>query len=124
MESRVVIDREYFVQRTLECSRRFSRIFEAYSCFIQLASGTNAHTIDGLKKRGTLPNNYCCSCDSSHVLISGIAYGGYARKIIGRVLRSMQSQHGGAASTEDHLEHLLMALKEALALVVLNVYDR
>ena len=45
-------------------------------------------------------------------------------QIIGRVLRSMQSQHGGAASTEDHLEHLLMALKEALALVVLNVYDR
>lgn len=38
-------------------------------------------------------------------------------QIVGRVLRSMQSQHGGAASIEDHSEYLLMALKEALALV-------
>lgn len=29
----------------------------------------------------------------------------------------MQSEHGGAASIEDHSEYLLMALKEALALV-------
>jgi hypothetical protein len=38
-------------------------------------------------------------------------------QIVGRVLRSMQSQHGGAASIEDHPEHLLLALREALALV-------
>ncbi|RDX79629.1 hypothetical protein CR513_39926 [Mucuna pruriens] len=95
--------------------------------FLQLAGGTNAHTIDGLKKEGlfqTTITEYShddtstiSSSDSSHALISGIAYGGYARKIVGRVLRSMQSQHGGSASVEDHPEHLLMALKEALALV-------
>lgn len=45
-------------------------------------------------------------------------------QIVGRILRSMQSQHGAAASIEEHPQHLLMALKEALALVVLNVYDR
>lgn len=38
-------------------------------------------------------------------------------QIVGRVLRSMQSQHGGAASIEDHPEHLLLALREATALV-------
>jgi len=38
-------------------------------------------------------------------------------QIVGRVLRSMQSEHGGAASIEDRSEYLLMALKEALALV-------
>ncbi|XP_057430951.1 uncharacterized protein LOC130723831 isoform X2 [Lotus japonicus] len=95
--------------------------------FLQLAGGTNAHTIDGLKKEGlfqTTITEYLddemstiSSSNSSHVLISGIAYGGYARKIVGRVLRSMQTQHGGAASIEDHPEHLLMALREALALV-------
>ncbi|KAL9320528.1 hypothetical protein ACSQ67_012367 [Phaseolus vulgaris] len=95
--------------------------------FLQLAGGTNAHTIEGLKKEGLfqttiseyLPDDKSAinSSDSPHALISGIAYGGYARKIVGRVLRSMQSQHGGAASIEDHSEYLLMALKEALALV-------
>ncbi|XP_019424714.1 PREDICTED: uncharacterized protein LOC109333641 isoform X1 [Lupinus angustifolius] len=93
--------------------------------FLQLAGGTNAHTIDGLKKEGLFQTTSIAngetstisSSNSSHALIGGIAYGGYARKIVGRVLRSMQSQHGGAAPIEDHPEHLLMALKEALSLV-------
>lgn len=37
-------------------------------------------------------------------------------QIVGRVLRSMQSQHG-LACIEDHPEHLLEALTEALGLV-------
>ncbi|KAK7246263.1 hypothetical protein RIF29_41125 [Crotalaria pallida] len=92
--------------------------------FLQLAGGTNAHTIDGLKKEGLFQTSVAngetsilSSSTSSHALIGGIAYGGYARKIVGRVLRSMQSQHGGAAPIEDHPAHLLMALREALALV-------
>lgn len=56
------------------------------------------------------------SIGSSDALIAGIAYGGYARKIVGRVLNSMQSQHG-LACIEDYPEHLLVALVEALALV-------
>ncbi|KAL5097853.1 hypothetical protein RYX36_002180 [Vicia faba] len=97
------------------------------SGFLQLAGGTNAYTVEGLKKEGlfqTTITEYLDHEESSNstsnpscALISGIAYGGYARKIVGRVLRSMQSQHGGAASIEDHPEHLLLALREALALV-------
>ncbi|CAK8531559.1 unnamed protein product [Lathyrus sativus] len=97
------------------------------SGFLQLAGGTNAYTIEGLKKEGlfqTTITEYLDHEESSNTtsnpscaLISGIAYGGYARKIVGRVLRSMQSQHGGAAAIEDHPEHLLLALTEALALV-------
>ncbi|KAK1378734.1 hypothetical protein POM88_025478 [Heracleum sosnowskyi] len=37
-------------------------------------------------------------------------------KIVGRILNSMQALHGHAF-IEDHLEHLVMALTEALALV-------
>ncbi|XP_057755527.1 uncharacterized protein LOC130974686 [Arachis stenosperma] len=87
--------------------------------FLQLAGGTNAHTIDGLRKKGLFQTT-SIAVDSSNLpdaLIGGIAYGGYARKIVGRVLRSMQSEYGGAARIEDHPQHLLMALKEALALV-------
>ncbi|KAI4344783.1 hypothetical protein L6164_011972 [Bauhinia variegata] len=92
--------------------------------FLQLAGGTNAHTINGLEKEGlfqtTSITNHsydATSTNSSNALIAGVAYGGYARKIVGRVLRSLQSQHGGTACIEDHPAYLLQALKEALALV-------
>ncbi|KAG5559821.1 hypothetical protein RHGRI_003199 [Rhododendron griersonianum] len=99
--------------------------------FLQLAGGTNAHTVDGLKreglfqvstltKEGPIPMN---SSSSRHALIGGVAYGGYARKIVGRVLTSMESQNG-LALIEDHPEYLLMALTEALALVgTVKCYD-
>lgn len=53
---------------------------------------------------------------SLQVLIGGVAYGGYARKIVGRVLNMMQSQHG-IANVEDHPEYLMAALREATNLV-------
>ncbi|KAK1361056.1 hypothetical protein POM88_045530 [Heracleum sosnowskyi] len=53
---------------------------------------------------------------SSTALIGGVAYGGYARKIVGRIMNSMQALHGHAF-IEDHPEHLVMALTEALGLV-------
>ncbi|XP_048496914.1 uncharacterized protein LOC104888450 isoform X2 [Beta vulgaris subsp. vulgaris] len=92
--------------------------------FLQLAGGTNAHTVNGLKEKGLfqirrnledgiLAEQMSGSCNS---LISGIAYGGYARKIVGRILRSMQSQHG-LAYIEDYPVYLSEALREALALV-------
>ncbi|KAG8502207.1 hypothetical protein CXB51_002161 [Gossypium anomalum] len=58
---------------------------------------------------GAEPNNL-------QSLIGGIAYGGYARKIVGRVLSSMGSENG-VTGIEYHAEHLLKALKEALHLV-------
>ncbi|KAF5471586.1 hypothetical protein F2P56_008366, partial [Juglans regia] len=95
--------------------------------FLQLAGGTNIHTVDGLKKMGlfqttSITNNSndermtATSPSSLHALVGGIAYGGYARKIVGRVLRSLQSQNG-VARIEDYPDQLLEALREALALV-------
>ncbi|KAE8703404.1 putative ATP-citrate synthase [Hibiscus syriacus] len=80
--------------------------------FLQLAGGTNVHTVDYIY----VPDIYLCRIQSSTFLIGGIAYGGYARKIVGRVLSSMRSQHGDSG-IEHHAEHLLNALKEALHLV-------
>ncbi|CAM8927017.1 unnamed protein product [Rhodiola kirilowii] len=89
--------------------------------FLQLAGGTNSHTISGLKNVGLFQTTAMSkistdSSTSSNAIISGVAYGGYARKIVGRVLRSMQSAYG-LACIEEHPDHLLAALKEALALV-------
>ncbi|XP_022749055.1 uncharacterized protein LOC111298593 [Durio zibethinus] len=86
--------------------------------FLQLAGGTNVHTVEGLKKRGLFQTHITSGAVSNHLhsLIGGIAYGGYARKIVGRVLSSMHSQHG-LTGIEHHAEHLLEALKESLDLV-------
>lgn len=96
--------------------------------FLQLAGGTNAYTVDGLKREklfqtttlSGIPENESVPSlspgSSNNALIGGIAFGGYARKVVGRVLSSMDSQYGHAC-LEDHPEHLLKALMESLALV-------
>ncbi|KAF8401311.1 hypothetical protein HHK36_012244 [Tetracentron sinense] len=134
--------------------------------FLQLAGGTNVHTVNGLKKARLFQTTcitgillflfsllylfesqyfikgfimfmiltvqeYVIEGEISTVkppglldaLIGGVAYGGYARKIVGRVLSKMQSQHS-LACVEDYPDHLLEALKEALALVgTVKCYD-
>ncbi|CAI0626275.1 unnamed protein product [Linum tenue] len=91
--------------------------------FLQLAGGTNAHTADGLRKEGLFQTTLGNSNDVRSVLaspssafIDGVAYGGYARKIVGRVLSSMPSQQG-PGSIEDYPELLVEALGLALGLV-------
>ncbi|XP_020165547.1 uncharacterized protein [Aegilops tauschii subsp. strangulata] len=90
--------------------------------FYQLAGGTNLYTVDCLKKAGlfkarTLPGTRTTEkVGSQEALIGGIAYGGYARKIVGRVLRKIPSELGRVC-IEDHPGYLLEALQEALSLV-------
>ncbi|XP_062181285.1 uncharacterized protein LOC133885573 isoform X3 [Phragmites australis] len=93
--------------------------------FYQLAGGTNSYTIDSLKKAGlfhptTFPGNSGTAASemtsSQQAFIGGIAYGGYARKIVGRTLRKIPAQFGHVR-IEDHPEHLLEALQEAMSLV-------
>lgn len=94
--------------------------------FLQLAGGTNLHTVDGLKKAGLFqtassrnPRDATLALNlqsSTHALIGGIAYGSYARKIVGRILNAMQVEQGGAY-IEDSPEYLVEALNEATALV-------
>ncbi|WOK99805.1 hypothetical protein Cni_G08517 [Canna indica] len=94
--------------------------------FYQLAGGTNAFTVERLKKEGlfqtTIDENSLETSNEEKQIgpaqasIGGIAYGGYARKIVGKVLRKLPTQHDHAC-IEDHPEYLLEALKEALTLV-------
>ncbi|XP_048127261.1 uncharacterized protein LOC115739045 isoform X2 [Rhodamnia argentea] len=96
--------------------------------FLQLAGGTNAHTVAGLKKHGLFQTKSVSdenfkdgqstvgSLRPLDASIGGIAYGGYARKVVGRILSSMQSQHE-LTCIEESPDYLLKALAEALALV-------
>uniref|UniRef100_A0A0E0KYQ5 4Fe-4S ferredoxin-type domain-containing protein n=1 Tax=Oryza punctata TaxID=4537 RepID=A0A0E0KYQ5_ORYPU len=90
--------------------------------FYQLAGGTNSYTVDCLKKAGLFQcTNFPGAAtsgvtDCQQAFVGGIAYGGYARKIVGRVLRKIPAQFGHAR-IEDHPDFLLEALQEALSLV-------
>lgn len=89
--------------------------------FYQLAGGTNSYTVDSLKRMGlfkatTIPGKLQDQANSQQALIGGIAYGGYARKIVGRVLNKMTAEQGHAC-IEDHPDFLQQALSEALSLV-------
>ncbi|CAN6467961.1 unnamed protein product [Victoria cruziana] len=85
--------------------------------FLQIAGGTNSHTIDKLKQAGLFQKMRTDgSLEEPIALVSGIAYGGYARKIVGRVLHKMRMEHG-CPFIENYPECLFEALQEALALV-------
>ncbi|CAL9040283.1 uncharacterized protein LOC135581583 isoform X1 [Musa acuminata AAA Group] len=95
--------------------------------FYQLAGGTNAFTIKSLKKQGifqtmTIDGNSLEKSNEDKQArpeqadIGGIAYGGYARKIVGKILDKMPTQHG-LPRIEDHPEYLMEAVKEALTLI-------
>ncbi|CAI0626583.1 unnamed protein product [Linum tenue] len=110
-------------ERCYGCGRCFPVCPYDKISFLQLAGGTNAHTADGLRKEGLFQTTLENSNDVRSVLaspssafIGGVAYGGYARKIVGRVLSSMPSQQG-PSSIEDHPELLVEALGLALGLV-------
>ncbi|KAL8139698.1 hypothetical protein V2J09_005719 [Rumex salicifolius] len=83
--------------------------------FLQLAGGTNAHTVHGLIKEGIFQTSFESHGRTSPV-ISGVAFGGYARKIVGRILSSVESEQG-IVSIENHPEYLKEAVREALHLV-------
>ncbi|KAJ8459591.1 hypothetical protein OPV22_032517 [Ensete ventricosum] len=100
--------------------------------FYQLAGGTNAFTIKSLKKQGLFQtmtidgkslekSNEDKQARPEQAYIGGIAYGGYARKIVGKILHKMPTLHG-LACIEDHPDYLMEAVKEALTLIGMTEY--
>lgn len=73
--------------------------------FLQLAGGTNSYTIEALKRIGLFQTTSIpdCTTESANItmpfeagkqiytdaLIAGVAYGGYAQKVVGRVLHKI-----------------------------------
>lgn len=94
--------------------------------YIQLAGGTNSHTVDSLKREGLFLTSH-----HKKAIVAGVAYGGYARKIVTKHLQKMESCHetrdfttsasrtpGASLLGIEHYPSLLLgALQEATALV-------
>lgn len=70
-----------------------------------------------------LPNIEFCIYFQFFAGYQGYNFHNFVVQIVGRVLSTMQSHHG-AVRIEEHPEHLLQALREALALVgTVKCYD-
>ncbi|KAG0627559.1 hypothetical protein M758_2G210200 [Ceratodon purpureus] len=94
--------------------------------YLQLAGGTNSHTVDALERQGLF-----LTSDGNKAIVAGVAYGGYARKIVTKYLKKMESCHetwdftdsafnasGSSLLGIEHYPSLLHgALQEATALV-------
>ncbi|CAM6116822.1 unnamed protein product [Calypogeia fissa] len=99
--------------------------------FLQLAGGTNAHTVTYMKKNGlcglsTPLTTVIEGLSIGEALISGVAFGGYARKVVSKFFQKMHDNHKEHDSLSvDHgrllLEHypslMIGAVQEAIALV-------
>ncbi|MCO5568434.1 hypothetical protein L7F22_022133 [Adiantum nelumboides] len=93
--------------------------------FLQLAGGTNFHTVKAMSASGLFKPGFereFCETKKSErkacATIAGVAYGGYARKILSQSLASLNSGNG-SSKMEDHPLPFLDAVKEAKALVAM-----
>ncbi|CAM6097697.1 unnamed protein product [Calypogeia fissa] len=112
--------------------------------YLQLAGGTNAHTVTSMKEHGLCGPSTPLTTDCNRLtdtfagstvieglsigeaLISGVAFGGYARKVVSKFFQKMHDNHKEHDSLSmDHgrllLEHypslMIGAVQEAIALV-------
>jgi hypothetical protein len=90
--------------------------------YVQLAGGTNGYTVAKLKAMGLL-NQRGDSPRGEHSLISGIAYGSYARVLLSPVLNQLENQevsnsnNYGNLHLEDQPDLLWKAVELAHSLV-------
>ncbi|BBA79464.1 putative alpha-helical ferredoxin [cyanobacterium endosymbiont of Rhopalodia gibberula] len=84
--------------------------------FVQLAGGTNHHTVSKLREIGLLTSSM-----SSKLAVSGIAYGSYARSVLSPIVRQLENQSINfnlQLALEDQPNLLFKALKIAESLVL------
>ncbi len=78
--------------------------------YVQLAGGTNGHTVPTLRRMGLL---------GTHPQLAGVAYGSYARSHLSPVLNALETltQSGESPYLEDHPALLLQGVERASQLV-------
>lgn len=84
--------------------------------FVQLAGGTNNHTVSKLREIGLLTPSI-----SSTLVVSGIAYGSYARSVLSPIVRQLETQSINLnlqSVLEDQPDLLLKAFKIAKFIVL------
>jgi Fe-S-cluster-containing hydrogenase component 2 len=84
--------------------------------YIQLAGGTNDHTVLKLKERGLLRDSFTITTQSQN-WISGIAYGSYARRLFSPIQTQLEAQPQSSFRLEDYPELLTAGVKLATQLI-------
>ncbi|MCT7972226.1 circadian clock protein LdpA [Laspinema olomoucense] len=90
--------------------------------FVQLAGGTNQHTVSKLKSMGLLRQGRVNRIDNqADSYLSGVAYGSYARVLLSPILERLEQQQGesffGSYALEDCPDLLWQAVSLADSLV-------
>ncbi|KAH7387992.1 hypothetical protein KP509_16G052400 [Ceratopteris richardii] len=85
--------------------------------FLQLAGGTNFHTVRAMETSGLFEQD-AEKKEMKYSKIAGIAYGGYARKILSEILSTI-NQNTSSSKLEDFPLLLVKAVREANLLVSL-----
>jgi Fe-S-cluster-containing hydrogenase component 2 len=84
--------------------------------FVQLAGGTNRHTVPKLKEKGLL-KNASVNTDPETPRISGIAYGSYARHLLSDIQTQLEAQPQSSYHLEDYPALLWAGVELAAQLV-------
>lgn len=85
--------------------------------FVQLAGGTNHHTVPKLRSLGLLKVESSIEpSGGENTYISGVAYGSYARSLLSPVLNSLETLEGASRQNQSCLEDFPDLLQQAVGL--------
>lgn len=82
--------------------------------YVQLAGGTNHHTVAKLKSVGLFRSNECEDAPKANqAYIAGVAYGSYARVLLAPILDELEKGNGQAVETNSESSQLALGQLEA-----------
>lgn len=82
--------------------------------YVQLAGGTNHHTVAKLKSVGLFRSNECEDAPKANqAYIAGVAYGSYARVLLAPILDELEKANGQAIETNSESSQLALGQLEA-----------
>ena len=85
--------------------------------YVQLAGGTNHHTVTKLKSMGLLKK------EANEPFIAGIAYGSYARSLVSPMVEQLEARQEGKPQLENHPDLLWQAVSKAANLIYQLKYN-
>jgi Fe-S-cluster-containing hydrogenase component 2 len=88
------------------------------SGFVQLAGGTNSHTVPKLIQQNLLSSSTDMAKDLSLACISGVAFGSYARSLIQDLQTELENQVQSTYCLEDYPDLLAEGVRAAAQLIL------
>lgn len=86
------------------------------SGFVQLAGGTNRHTVPKLQEKGLLKDVFS-ELEQERLWISGVAYGSYARSLLTEIQSQLEAFPQSSYRLEDYPDLLELGVNLAKQLI-------